>query len=327
MLFIAILILTTLGIAGSAAFFSIYGLAQIFTGAFWPVVIMASCLEAGKLVAASYLYRYWKLIGFIRKTYLMLAVLVLMMITSAGIFGFLSAAYQQDTLPLAEMETQIELFEERKQEIANLKQERISQRARLDAQIDAIPGNHSTNRRKMREAQKEEREQIDTDLKRFANELQAIVEEHHKLKTAIIQQKVHTGPIIFLAKAFGQEIDDATKWMIFLIIFAFDPLAVALTIGANDAILHRKGGRDYLLKIQPADTTADHVPAEVSEAPQVDISKAMSVDDLEEMLETINTKHDQSPQAMLQKAMVEEMLAKKRITERIRTPHLYKEEN
>ena len=239
MIFIAILLLTTLAIAGSAAYFSIYGLAAIFSGAFWPVVIMASSLEAGKLVAASYVYRYRKKISFLMKTYLVVAILILMLITSAGIFGFLSSAYQEDILPLEEMQTQIELYEQRKVQINELKLERITQRSRLDAQIDAIPGNHSTNRRKMRESQKDERVQIDADLKQFAIELQVTTTEHHKLKTEVIQQRVHTGPIIFIAKVFDREVDDATMWMIILIIFAFDPLAVVLTIGANIAIYDR----------------------------------------------------------------------------------------
>jgi len=328
MFFIAILILTTLMIAGSAAFFSIYGLAQIFTGAFWPVVIMASSLEIGKLVAASYLYRYWEWVGFFRKTYLMLAILVLMGITSAGIFGFLSSAYQEDVMPLEEMETQIVLFEERKIEIKELKQERIGQRARLDAQIDAIPGNHSTNRRKMRAEQAEERKQIDLDLKRFAIELQTVTEEHHKVKKAVIQQKVHTGPIIFIAKALNQPIDNATTWMILLIIFAFDPLAVALTIGANDALIHRKGGSNYMIHKNPegdVEVSKAEEDATVPDEEPLVVNTAMSVEELEEMLDAINTKHGNDPQVRLQKTLVEEMLAKKKVTERVRNPQKDKE--
>jgi len=317
MIFIAILILTTLSIAGSAAFFSIYGLAQIFSGTFWPVVIMASSLEAGKLVAASYVYRYWEFIGFVRKTYLMLAILVLMGITSAGIFGFLSSAYQKDTLPLDEMQTQIQLYDDRKIEIAKLKQERISQRARLDAQIDAIPGNHSTNRRKMRESQRAERERIDLDLAQYNKELDQVTSESHKLKTTVLEQQVHTGPIIFIAKALNKDIDDATKWMIFLIIFAFDPLAVALTVSANDALLQRKKEKDLLVELQPHEETTAESAHEVLPP----VSSSMSVEDLEAMLETINSKHDQTPAAVLQRSMVEEMLAKKKVTERVRNPH------
>ena len=86
--FIFILILTTLAIAGCAAFFSIYGLAAIFSGIFWPVVLMGTSLEAGKLMAASYVYRYRDSISRTMKAYLISAIFILMVITSAGIFGY-----------------------------------------------------------------------------------------------------------------------------------------------------------------------------------------------------------------------------------------------
>jgi len=239
MVFITILALTTLAIAGSAAAFSVYGLAQIFTGAFVSVIIMGGALEAGKLVAASFLYRQWKNIGVLMRTYLFTAIIILMAITSMGIFGFLSAGYQQDTLPLKEMESQITLYAEQIREVKSLKSERIKQRARLDSQIDAIPGNHSTNRRKMRVEQSTERTQIDADLKNYALEIQTLVSEQHKVKSKLITQQVHTGPIIYIAKAFGSEVDDSIKWVIFALITVFDPLAVVLTIALNMSILQR----------------------------------------------------------------------------------------
>ena len=239
--FIIILVLTTLAIAGSAAAFSVYGLAQIFAGAFVPVVVMGASLEAGKLVAASYIYRYWKDISVLMRAYLLSAILILMVITSAGIFGFLSAAYQTDTLPLKEMESRIELYGERKIEIKNLKAERIAQRSNLDAQIAAIPGTHSTNRRKMRESQKDERAQIAADLKQFGAELLQVSNDRSEIQNNKIQQEAHIGPIIYIAKVFEKDTDDATMWMIILIIFAFDPLAVALTIATNNVMMHRTG--------------------------------------------------------------------------------------
>ena len=92
--FIIILALSTLSLAGVAGYFSIYGLAAIFSGVFWPVVIMGTSLEVSKLVAVSYLYRYWKDTSRILAGYLIAAIFVLMLITSAGIFGFLSMGYQ-----------------------------------------------------------------------------------------------------------------------------------------------------------------------------------------------------------------------------------------
>lgn len=132
--FIILLILVTLSIAGSAAFFSVYGLAQIFTGSFWPVVVMAGSLEAGKLIAASFCYRYWQKITFFLKTYLVTAIFVLMLITSAGIFGFLSSAYQQNILPLAEMERKVELLVQKVDGLEELKTEAIVRRQQLEDQ-------------------------------------------------------------------------------------------------------------------------------------------------------------------------------------------------
>lgn len=273
MFFIGLLALTTFAIAGSAAAFSVYGLANIFAGAFWSVVIMGASLEAGKLIAASFLYRYWDTLNFLMKTYLFSAIIVLMVITSMGIFGFLSAGYQQDTLPLKEMQAKVKLFDDRKAELEELKQERIKQRSRLDAQVDAIPGNHSTNRRKMRESQKEERTQIDIDLKRYALEIQQATEDQHKLKTKVIHQEVHTGPIVYIAKSLGTEVDDATKWVVFALIIVFDPLAVVLTIGVNIALAQRGIGRKQVVSF--ADVT--------------DIDNA-SIDELKEELQKLDTK-------------------------------------
>ena len=111
--------------------------------------------------------------------------------------------------------------------------------------------------------------------------------------------------------------------MILLIIFAFDPLAVALTIGANDALIHRKGGNDYMLHKNPKGDVEVSEADETAEVPDEEplvVSNAMSVEELEEMLEAINTKHGNDPQVQLQKTLVEEMLAKKKVTERVRNP-------
>ena len=97
--------LSALLIAGSAAAFSVYGLAKLFSGAFLSVVIMAGSLELGKLVTASFLYRYWKVINWFQKVYMTIATIVLVFITSAGIFGYLSNAYQGATLEFEKQST------------------------------------------------------------------------------------------------------------------------------------------------------------------------------------------------------------------------------
>ena len=105
--------LSALLIAGSAAAFSVYGLAKLFSGAFISVVIMAGSLELGKLVTASFLYRYWNMINWFQKVYMTIATIVLVFITSAGIFGYLSNAYQGATLEFEKQSTELLTIEER----------------------------------------------------------------------------------------------------------------------------------------------------------------------------------------------------------------------
>jgi len=316
MIFIALLILTTLSIAGSAAFFSIYGLAQIFTGSFWPVVIMATSLEAGKLVGASFIYRYWEKLSWWLKSYLMVAVFVLMVITSVGIFGFLSAAYQQDILPLEQKEQKIVLLMEEKQETLGLKEERIERKKQIDKDIAALPNNYITARQRLLKSFGPELEQLKLDVAEYTKRIREITSEVQELKAATLEQKVHIGPIVYIAKVFETGADEATKWLILIIIFAFDPLAVALTIGANLALIERKGGRGHLF-YQPAPIEVD-----IEEESSVHVNNNMTVDELETLLEKINNKNKKlTPEQTLQKGMIEEMLARKKVTEQIRNPN------
>lgn len=314
MFFIFLLIVTVLAIAGSAAYFSIYGLAAIFSGIFIPVVIMGASLEAGKLVAASYLYRYWDKLTFLMKGYLFSAIFILMLITSAGIFGFLSMGYQEDVLPLQQKEQQIGLLEHEKEEIEGLKSERLERRKQIDKDIASLPNNFVTGRQRLMESYGPELNQIRDDIAQYTERTREITLEIQQLKSQSLEQRAHTGPIIFIAQAFNVSIDQATKWIILLIIFVFDPLAVILTIGANIAVLERSGGRRSLIK-QHIEQQHDHPVQEV-----IQINSGMSIEDLERILDERFSERDLSPEQQIQKTLVEEMLAKKKVRERIRNP-------
>ena len=321
MIFIALLILTTLSIAGSAAFFSIYGLAQIFTGSFWPVVVMASSLEAGKLVAASYVYRYRKNIGFLMKTYLVVAIIILMGITSAGIFGFLSAAYQQDILPLEQMEQRIVLLEDEKIELGKLKQERLDRKKQIDADIAALPNNYITGRQRLMKSYGPEIKQLKEDIATYTKQLRDGTLQIQTLKSQKLEATVHTGPIVFIAKVFDREVDDATKWLILLIIFAFDPLAVVLTVGTNIAILTRKGPEEVKELVDDIEEVADEPEPAITQVDQLfeQPTAQITVEQIREALEDMNAR-ELTPADIAQKGMLEEMLAKKVVTEKVRNP-------
>jgi len=132
---------------------------------------------------------------------------------------------------------------------------------------------------------------------------------------------VHTGPIIFIAKAFAADTDDATKWMIILIMFAFDPLAVALTLGVNHAILQRK---KQLGQVEPGLEIIEHIISDddiVASKSTIEQPTAnISTDDLKAALEEMQNK-DLSIAEMAQKGMLEEMLERKLVTEKIRNPN------
>ncbi len=224
--FIIVLILTTFAVAASAAFFSVYGLAHLFTGALIPVIIMGSALEAGKLVAASFLYRYSKVINKALKLYLAFAILILMVITSMGIFGFLTAAYQQDTLPLAEMQQKIALYEQEQTQLTE-------RRTQIDKQIADVGPNYVRAKQRLVKEFDAERKSIDARLAELTPELQ-------QLKTQQVNVEAKVGPIMFIAEVMGKDPSTAVFWFVIILISVFDPLAVALTIATNIAIQQRK---------------------------------------------------------------------------------------
>lgn len=319
--FIIILILVALSLAGSAAYFSIYGLAAIFSGVFWPVVLMGTSLEVGKLAAASYVYRYRRTISTVMKFYLISAVLVLMLITSAGIFGFLSMGYQQDTLSFKQQEQQIGLLLQEQEELRTFKEERLARRKQIDGDIASLPNNYITGRQRLMKSYGPELNNLRTDIELYTKQINEKTTRISELKQQKLVNEVHIGPIIFIAKAFSASTDNATKWMIILIMFAFDPLAVALTLGVNHAILERKKKFGY---IEPRLGVVEHAISD-DDMPAKSIDPSMqttgiSVYDLKEAIAGMQ-EHDLTPAEMAQKGMLEEMLEKKIVKEKIRNPN------
>ena len=217
-------------IAGSAAAFSVYGLAKLFSGAFLSVVVMAGSLELGKLVAASFLYRYWKFINWFQKIYMTFAVLVLIGITSAGIFGYLSNAYQGATLEFEKQSTELLTIEER---IEQLDEDKVFLKEELELAISELPDNYITAKRKLREEYNPQITQINQELLEYKT-------RRADLEIQLVSTGVDVGPAIYLARTFGTDIDSVVKFFIFILIFVFDPLAVMLVIAYNQVLLQNK---------------------------------------------------------------------------------------
>jgi len=225
MSFLILLMIAALSIAGSAAFFSVFGLANTFHGTFWAVVVMGSSLEFGKLMVTSFLYRFWGVINILLKFVLMLLVMSLMVLTSTGIFGFLSTGYQTDAISFKQIEQRVSLLEKEKARLIERKQQ-------IDNQIASLPADTARGRINLIKGFKEEQNQV-------TNRITVLDAEELEVKTKLIQSESHVGPVIYIAKALNLDTDDATKYLIYLIIFIFDPMAVALTLAVNVVMRER----------------------------------------------------------------------------------------
>ena len=215
--------LSALLVAGSAAFFSVFGLSKLFAGATLSVIIMAGSLEFAKLISASFLYRYWKSVNTLMRSYLTIAIVTLVLITSAGIFGFLSNAYQGATIDFEKQTTALFYKEDR---LAQLEQDKEYLKAELEQAIAALPDNYITAKRNLRE-------DYNPKVLEVNDEILDIKAEIGDLKTALIETGVDVGPAIYLARIFGTDVDSVVKFFIFMLIFVFDPLAVVLVIAFN----------------------------------------------------------------------------------------------
>lgn len=224
-MFFALLVLFAAFLIESiGTYVSVVGLAALFSSN--PVIItLAISLDVGKVVAVSFLYKYWSKIGFIMKTYMTLAAIVLMVITSTGAFGYLSAEFQKAIKGTNENTVLIASMEEEKTRLQARKEE-------IDNQIAAIPPTYITGRRQIISS-------FAPEVERLNARLAQIDEQLPQMKIDSIKKNVEVGPIIYVAEAFGTTPEQAVKWVILVIIFVFDPLAVSLLIAGNFLIEHR----------------------------------------------------------------------------------------
>jgi len=241
MFFIVLTAFTALFVAGCSAFFSIKGLTVLFSGSALAVGIMASSLELGKLVAASFLHNHWKSISRLLRLYLCTAVVILMGITSLGIFGFLSNAYQQHAGVMSSIEARIELNQNNRKsalETIELDTNRIKSlneiRATQEQRIKDS-GNYKAPRdqayKAIAEANEELAKKEDT-LKQAKETLTTIDAELASLRIES-NKSTDIGSFKFIANALHTDLDTAVQYFIFALIAVFDPLAVTLILALN----------------------------------------------------------------------------------------------
>jgi hypothetical protein len=236
-------------IAGCAAYFSITGLGILFAGASVSVMIMAGSLEYAKLVTATYLKQKWDTIKGFNKWYLTISVIILMLITSAGIFGFLSNAFQQQNIGLQKVERDISVYQNQitkndgeisryTTQLNNQQNIRNSQESNLSKQIDK---DKSTARvtQMIRSADKEI-SSISKRIDELTRQNNVALDSINAIKNNNIELEREVGGFRFVAEAFGMSLNNVVKFFIFLIVIVFDPLAIALVIAFNQLVMTKK---------------------------------------------------------------------------------------
>jgi hypothetical protein len=236
-------------IAGCAAYFSVTGLGVLFSGAAVSVMVMAGALEFAKLVAATYLKQEWDTIKGFNKWYLTSAVALLMLITSAGIFGYLSNAFQAQSLQLQQVDREILVYSTKiEQNTAQINQLN-TQLGQLSSTQSQILDKGKVNSRLLRSIDNKDKQtsQINKKIEGLQTENAKNNEEINKIKVTNLDLEKEVGGFRFIAEAFGMELKNVVKFFIFLIVIVFDPLAVALIIAFNGLILDKKKKQKQLI--------------------------------------------------------------------------------
>ena len=238
------ILIFSVGIAISvvAAWYSIIGLTTIFAAAFRPIIIMGSVLEVGKIVTASYMFRNWSNIPALMRGYFSFAIIILMLITSMGIFGYLSKAHIDQTLGSGDNTLQIQMLDQRiqrqqnKLNDANRVIEQLDKSVETLIQYDRIRGRDGAIA--VRKSQTEERTNLNTLIESAANEISKLRDKKLILKKEQLKFEAEVGPIKYIADLiYGDQakemIDEAVRGVIILLVVVFDPLAILLIVAAG----------------------------------------------------------------------------------------------
>jgi len=232
-------LITALGISAVAAFYSIVGLMAIFSASALSIAVMGIVLEIGKLITASWLYQNWKRVPFLLKSYLTIAVIVLMFITSMGIFGYLSKAHIDQGSGTSELYVKVERLDNRIISERKIITRAEKQLSALDSALDKYLELGAVSKGlKKREDQEQERNALIGNINNAQGRIDKLLDEKSEYKLQINSFEVEVGPLKYIsALVYGDEaldyIDTAVRAVILILVFVFDPLAVLLIIAAN----------------------------------------------------------------------------------------------
>jgi len=256
-IFPTIIALSALSVSASAAFYSVSGLSKLFAGASFEVIVMATSLEVAKLVIASLLYQYWGKLNKLLKIYLTVAAFVLVAITSAGIYGFLSAAYQETATKSEIVDSEIGVLELKKSRFEENRTYYIEEKKQLDQSISDLRNGLSNNVIQYKDKETGEiitttssstrralQKELDNAVERrdgISSNLEVVTDSISSLEVKILETSSgaelasELGPLKYLSELTGKPMNEIINILLLVIIFVFDPLAISLVIAANFA--------------------------------------------------------------------------------------------
>ena len=257
-LFPLLITLAALAVSGSAAFYSVFGLSKLFAGAATQVIIMAGSLEFAKLVVASLLYQYWGTINKVLKGYLMIACFVLMVITSGGIYGFLSGAYQSTATQSELLDKSLMIINQKQVRFQETKEDLTLEKTQINKSISDLRISLSNPQQvswydknsetvitstssSARRALQAELKTTIADRDNINVKIEAVMDSINKTDMALLDKEISNeaeselGPLKYLAETTGWSMDKVVNYFLLLIVFVFDPLAIALVVAANMA--------------------------------------------------------------------------------------------
>lgn len=252
MLYGYILLAVALTISAVAAFYSIMGLTAIFAAAVLPIIIMGAALEIGKVATTVWLHKYWHQASWQFKVYLVPAIVVLMLITSMGIFGFLSKAHLDQAVPAGDVAAQVAIFDDKikteRDNIAAARQALQQMDAQVNAKLDRTTDDRGAERAvQIRRQQSKERAVLQKEISEAQKRIVLLQEQRAPIAQEVRKVEAEVGPIKYIAALiYGDNPDQntleaAVRWVIILLVLVFDPLALVLILAAEQTFTwHRE---------------------------------------------------------------------------------------
>jgi len=275
-----LLFAVALSLSAVAAYYAVMGLIAIFAASVIPIAIMGTLLEAAKLTVASWLYRSWKEVPRLMKTYFTIALIVLMLLTSMGIFGFLSKAHLDQAIPTGDVQSKLALIDEKiktEKENINASRKELSQ---LDAQVDqtisrTTEASGAERAIAIRRGQQKDRARILNEIGAAQTKIAKLNEERAPIAAEVRKVEAEVGPIKYIAALiYGDNpetdvLEKAVRWVIIMIVLVFDPLAVLMLVAANWQFKKERDIQNEQVPNVSTDTTTSSRPSEDSTSKEI----------------------------------------------------------